>query len=411
MPWPAVSHCTSPPPKRAVAPSESEWSMRPWRTIVTVSKPRCGCCGKARHHVAVVHAPAVLALEVLADVAAGERGRGPEPLVAAGIGVVVVHAEQERIRGFPGKPRGLTASIGSSPSARDVSAAMGGELTTAAGFGRSAGLQTRSCDRLGILRDAIVRARGAAVNGRVLRDRLVPKRKPPSMAATKAMTSSVVALPLREPLFRGARRLRIALVGMPNSGKSTFFAAVASTSVQTRRAGGHAPRLRRMRRADRPGRGARDRSAEHPLAAPSGVGRPRGAEIPAVGRRAPARVAARAGRPAGALCAAGRHRAGGRRHVARASSGADAEAREIRTPAGDRAQQDGRSRRARHLRQRQGAERTAGRAGGADRGDHGARHRRAVPRGGARRARRRAPACATAEQAHHRRARSRSRRC
>ena len=46
MPRPAVSHCTSPLPKRAVAPSESEWSMKPCRTIVTVSKPRCGCCGK-----------------------------------------------------------------------------------------------------------------------------------------------------------------------------------------------------------------------------------------------------------------------------------------------------------------------------------------------------------------------------
>jgi ferrous iron transport protein B len=40
-----------------------------------------------------------------------------------------------------------------------------------------------------------------------------------------------VTIPLREPLFRGARRLRIALTGMPNSGKSTLFAAVASTSV------------------------------------------------------------------------------------------------------------------------------------------------------------------------------------
>jgi ferrous iron transport protein B len=40
-----------------------------------------------------------------------------------------------------------------------------------------------------------------------------------------------IALPL--PLYRGARRLRIALVGLPNSGKSTIFAAVASTSVQT----------------------------------------------------------------------------------------------------------------------------------------------------------------------------------
>ena len=40
-------------------------------------------------------------------------------------------------------------------------------------------------------------------------------------------------IPLNEPLFRGKRRLRIALVGLPNSGKSTFFASVASTSVQT----------------------------------------------------------------------------------------------------------------------------------------------------------------------------------
>jgi hypothetical protein len=45
-PRPAVSHCTSPRPKRACAPSESEWSISPLRTMVTVSKPRCGCWGK-----------------------------------------------------------------------------------------------------------------------------------------------------------------------------------------------------------------------------------------------------------------------------------------------------------------------------------------------------------------------------
>ena len=43
----------------------------------------------------------------------------------------------------------------------------------------------------------------------------------------------VTRVSLREPLYRGARRLRIALVGLPNSGRSTIFAAVASTSVQT----------------------------------------------------------------------------------------------------------------------------------------------------------------------------------
>ncbi len=41
------------------------------------------------------------------------------------------------------------------------------------------------------------------------------------------------AVPLRMPLFRGARHLRIALVGLPNSGKSTLFKAVSSTAVQT----------------------------------------------------------------------------------------------------------------------------------------------------------------------------------
>ena len=40
-------------------------------------------------------------------------------------------------------------------------------------------------------------------------------------------------VPLRTPLFRGERRLRIALVGMPNAGKSTLFKAVSSTSPRT----------------------------------------------------------------------------------------------------------------------------------------------------------------------------------
>ena len=44
---------------------------------------------------------------------------------------------------------------------------------------------------------------------------------------------TTTAIPLRTPLFRGARRLRIALVGMPNSGKSTLFQAVSSTSIRT----------------------------------------------------------------------------------------------------------------------------------------------------------------------------------
>ena len=44
----------------------------------------------------------------------------------------------------------------------------------------------------------------------------------------KPMNKSVIRL--HTPLYRGERRLRIALVGMPNAGKSTLFSAVSSTS-------------------------------------------------------------------------------------------------------------------------------------------------------------------------------------
>lgn len=46
------------------------------------------------------------------------------------------------------------------------------------------------------------------------------------------MKSNAASIPIHTPLFRGEKRLRIALVGMPNSGKSTLFRAVSSTSVQ-----------------------------------------------------------------------------------------------------------------------------------------------------------------------------------
>jgi ferrous iron transport protein B len=42
-----------------------------------------------------------------------------------------------------------------------------------------------------------------------------------------------INVPLKKPVFRGEQHLRIALVGMPNSGKSTLFNAVSATSVQT----------------------------------------------------------------------------------------------------------------------------------------------------------------------------------
>ena len=51
------------------------------------------------------------------------------------------------------------------------------------------------------------------------------------MNSTTRLTET--AVPLRTPLFRGERRLRIALVGLPGGGKTTLFDAVSSTAPQS----------------------------------------------------------------------------------------------------------------------------------------------------------------------------------
>ncbi len=42
-----------------------------------------------------------------------------------------------------------------------------------------------------------------------------------------------ISIPISDQLFRGEKRLRIALIGKPNSGKSTLFKAVSATSIHT----------------------------------------------------------------------------------------------------------------------------------------------------------------------------------
>ena len=98
--------------------------MKPCRTKVTVSKPRCGCCGEARDGAAVVHAPAVGAREVHADVAGLERRGRAHVLVGLGVAVEVVHAEQERVdrRPLEAERDGLQHGVGHEGRLRPVDA-------------------------------------------------------------------------------------------------------------------------------------------------------------------------------------------------------------------------------------------------------------------------------------------------
>jgi len=70
-------------------------------------KPAVWVAGEAGHGVAVVHAPAVAPAEVLAHVAAGQRYAGAHVGIAGRVGVVVLHAEQERGPRGPGKAKRL----------------------------------------------------------------------------------------------------------------------------------------------------------------------------------------------------------------------------------------------------------------------------------------------------------------
>src|SRR5215208_3144304 len=57
--------------------------------------------GKAGHHVAVVHAPALLAFEILTDLPAAKRRLRAELIVAGGIEIDVMDTEQKRVVCLP----------------------------------------------------------------------------------------------------------------------------------------------------------------------------------------------------------------------------------------------------------------------------------------------------------------------
>src|SRR3954466_2449627 len=58
---------------------------------------------KSRHDVAVIHPPAVFALEILPEVTPRQRGVWSELGVTLRVAVEVVHAEEERIGTNPGE--------------------------------------------------------------------------------------------------------------------------------------------------------------------------------------------------------------------------------------------------------------------------------------------------------------------
>ena len=85
-PCPAVSHCTSPPPKRVRR--------------------------KIRYLLVEVHAPAVFAAEVLAHLPTCQRCLRPELHAALWVSIVVVGAKKKGVHGIPGETQGLDAEDG-----------------------------------------------------------------------------------------------------------------------------------------------------------------------------------------------------------------------------------------------------------------------------------------------------------
>ena len=67
---------------------------------------------KAGDGVAVVHAPAIHAAKVLAQVAPAQRRGRPHVCVAIRVGIVVVHAKQKRVYGLPRKAQGCYRNKG-----------------------------------------------------------------------------------------------------------------------------------------------------------------------------------------------------------------------------------------------------------------------------------------------------------
>lgn len=76
---------------------------------------------EAGHLVAVVHAPAVLAREILPDLPARERRVGPQAAIAARVGIVVVGAEKEGVQRGPERAQGLAAEQGEGVDMRGFS--------------------------------------------------------------------------------------------------------------------------------------------------------------------------------------------------------------------------------------------------------------------------------------------------
>ena len=70
-------------------------------------KSTVGMAGKAGYFGAVVHAPAVLAAEVLPQGASCQGRIGSQIARACWVGVVVVSAEQKRVHSDPGKTKRL----------------------------------------------------------------------------------------------------------------------------------------------------------------------------------------------------------------------------------------------------------------------------------------------------------------
>ena len=105
MPRPAVIHCRSPLTKSGRCTQRVRVIDKSLSRDRNRFEAAMGVLGETGDPFAVIHAPAVLAAEIMTDGSPCKGVHGSHILIPRGIGVLVVSAEQERVQRLPSRPQ------------------------------------------------------------------------------------------------------------------------------------------------------------------------------------------------------------------------------------------------------------------------------------------------------------------